>query len=94
MTDLREKFIIYLPSTFYFDNAHREIHDEGALRNDGGDDDKSHSPSDSIKERVVHFQKTRIAMQEEGGALSEEEVGDNHVAVDEAMGVASNYTLL
>ena len=41
LTDLRDEFILYLPSTFDFDNVRGTIRDEGSPDDNGGGDDES-----------------------------------------------------
>ena len=94
LTDLREKFIIYLPSTFAFDNVRGTSHDEGAPDDNDGGDDELQSPADIMQERVVQFQQAIVAISEEDGALAEKEGDDDVVVVGEAKGAASNSTLM
>ena len=94
LTDLRDEFILYLPSTLDFDNVRGTRHDEGAPYDNDGGDDESQSPADIMQERVVQFQQAIVAIPEEDGAVAEEEGDDNVVVVDEAEGAASNSTLM
>ena len=94
MTDLRDEFILYLPSTFDFDNVRGTSRDEGAPDDNGGGDDESQSPSDIMLERVVQFQQAIISISEEDVAVAEEEGDDDVVVVDEAEVADSNYNLL
>ena len=94
LTDLRDEFILYLTSTFDFDNVRGTSRDEGAPDDNDGGDDESQSPADIILDRVVQFQQAIVAISEEDGAVAEEEGDDDVVVVDEAEGAASNYTFL
>ena len=94
LNDLRDEFILYLPSTFDFDNVRGTSNDEGAPDDNDGGDDELHSPADVMQERVVQFQQAIIAISEEDGDVAEEEGDDDVVVVDNAEGAASNSTLM
>ena len=94
LTDLRDKFILYLPSTFDFDNVRGTSHGEGAPDDNDGVDDESQSPADIMQKRVVQFQQIIVAISEKDGAVAEEEGDDDVVIVDGAEGASSNSTLM
>jgi hypothetical protein len=98
LTDLRDEFILYLPSTFDFDNVHGRSRDEEASDdNDGGEDESQSLVADIMQERVIQFQQSIVAISEEkDGAVTEEEesVDDDVVVVDDTAGTASNSTLI
>ena len=94
LTDIRDEFILYLPSTFDFDNVRETSRDEGAPDDNDGGDDESQSPADIMLERFVQFQQAIVAISEEDGAVAEKDGDDDVVVVGEAEGAASNYTFL
>jgi hypothetical protein len=89
LTDLRDEFILYLPSTFDFDNVHGRSRDEEASDDNDGGEDESQSLADIMQERVIQFQQSIVAISEEkDGAVTEEEesVDDDVVVVDDPAG--------